>query len=224
VIMDFCCGGADILLWKYGSLRFCSNYQLCFCILWLEVVRWGVCTKVWEQRISWGKKQFVQEEEGLSSFLLYTQKNDTECGGGNANKDPHTSKFHYYSEAFFQKFFSAQCCLSFPNTFLTWGNMSLCFRSSGRCCRKGVEVHNTLFRCFCQLFSFRSHLAIFSIKAWNNIRRVVSPPFWSNLCTHLLGGGGRQISVAFHQSWCKMFCYKFFLHQMESFVTTCQFI
>lgn len=123
---------------------------------------------------------------------------------------------------FFPKVFFCSMLPEFSHTFLTWGNMSLCFRSSARCCSKGVEVHNTLFRCFSQLFSFRSRLAIFSIKAWNNIRRVVPPPFLIQLMYTFVGAG--QISVAFHQSWCKMFCYKFFLHQMKSFATTCQLI
>lgn len=61
-------------------------------------------------------------------------------------------------------------------------------------CRKGVEVHNTLFS---QLFSFRTHLAIFSIKAWNNIMRVVPPPPLSFLIQFMytfVGGLGPNIS------------------------------
>jgi hypothetical protein len=64
------------------------------------------------------EKNFVQEE-GLSPFLLYTQKNDTDCGGGTAKQRPTHFKFHYYYEAFFPKVFFCSCCLSFPNTFLT---------------------------------------------------------------------------------------------------------
>jgi len=41
-------------------------------------------------------------------------------------------------------------------------------------------------------FHFRIHLAIFSIKAWNNIRRVVPPrpPLFSDpIYVHICGGG-----------------------------------
>jgi hypothetical protein len=47
-------------------------------------------------------------------------------------------------------------------------------------------------------FHFRIHLAIFSIKAWNNIRRVVPPrpPLFSDpIYVHICGGGlGPNIS------------------------------
>lgn len=77
-------------------------------------------------------------------------------------------------------------------------------------CRKGVEVHNTLFS---QLFSFRTHLAIFSIKAWNNIMRVVPPPpplFSDPIYVHICGGVGAKYQLPSSNHDAKCFVTNFF--------------
>jgi hypothetical protein len=114
--MDFYCGGQTSFcesMVPYGLTQI-TNWAFAFCGWRL---RGGGCVQKCKKEEP-PEKNFVQEE-GLSPFLLYTQKNDTDCGGGTAKQRPTHFKFHYYYEAFFPKVFFCSCCLSFPNTFLT---------------------------------------------------------------------------------------------------------
>jgi hypothetical protein len=73
---------------KVCFLMVLLNWAFAFCGWRL---RGGGCVQKCKKEEPPEKKEalyFIQEEEGLSPFLLYTQKNDTDCGGGNANKRP----------------------------------------------------------------------------------------------------------------------------------------